>query len=258
MFGNDIRVLRIKIFDENMVLFSIKEEYMVKEKTKYYTTPIKLEAPTKSIDTKVFVIAEDCLVTAEMLVKLGYKTAVLNMASAEVPGGAVIHGTGAQEENLCRRTNLYPALTQDKKAYPMQGDSAGSYAPKVLVFRQGENTSYDFLPRPFTVSVISVSALIMPKTDLANNLNEEDCLHTKERIRTILRIGAENGQEALVLSAFGCGVFLNPPQQMATLFKEVIEEYEFKNRFKIIVFSILNDSNAPKGGNYKPFATVLN
>jgi Uncharacterized protein conserved in bacteria len=60
--------------------------------------------------------------------------------------------------------------------------------------------------------------------------------------------------EALVLSAFGCGVYLNPPSQMASLFRGVLSEYEFKNRFKAVVFAVINDMNAPKGGNFTPFA----
>lgn len=257
MFANDIRALRIKIFDENKILFSINKELEVKDKTKYYTKPIVLSPPKKSIDTKIFTIKEDCLITAELLVKLGYKTAVLNMASAEVPGGAVVHGTGAQEENLCRRTNLYPTLIQKDDAYPLIGDSAGIFSPKVKVFRHPENNSYDFHPNPFDISVISVSALIMPKSDENSLMSDEDAAHMKERIRTILRIGADNDIKALVLSAFGCGVYLNPPKQVASLFKEVIEEYEFKNRFDVIAFAIINDSNSPKGGNYLPFASVF-
>ena len=37
---------------------------------------------------------------------------LLYFASATTPGGGVLKGSSAQEENLCRRTTLYPALNQ--------------------------------------------------------------------------------------------------------------------------------------------------
>ena len=38
------------------------------------------------------------------------KIAILNFASATNPGGGVVNGSSAQEESICRCTNLYPCL----------------------------------------------------------------------------------------------------------------------------------------------------
>ena len=79
----------------------------------------------------------------------------------------------------------------------------------------------------------------------------------KNKIRTILRIGLKHGHDALVLGALGCGAFHNPPRHIAKLFHEVIYENEFANKFKLIVFAILDDHNSHKShnrdGNFLPF-----
>jgi len=67
--------------------------------------------------------------------------------------------------------------------------------------------------------------------------------------------------DCLVLGAFGCGAFANPPNHMAELFKEVLLEKEFIKKFKFIVFSIFEDHNSNKrhnpNGNVLPFLEVF-
>lgn len=59
--------------------------------------------------------------------------------------------------------------------------------------------------------------------------------------------------DSIVLDAFGCGAFQNPPKHIARLFHEVIDEEEFKDKYKLIAFAILEDHNSPRGGNLQPF-----
>jgi uncharacterized protein (TIGR02452 family) len=65
----------------------------------------------------------------------------------------------------------------------------------------------------------------------------------------------------LVLGAFGCGAFANPPKHMAKIFREVFMEKEFKNKFKSVVFAIYEDHNSGKAhnpnGNVLPFLEVF-
>jgi uncharacterized protein (TIGR02452 family) len=75
-------------------------------------------------------------------------------------------------------------------------------------------------------------------------------------------IALENGNDSLVLSAFGCGAYGTPPKEMARLFHEVIESERYKNTFKKIVFAIINlpstnGTHNPEG-NFKPFAEEFN
>ena len=70
------------------------------------------------------------------------------------------------------------------------------------------------------------------------------------------------GHDAIVLSAFGCGAFCNPPTTVAQLFWEVISsEYaggvEKPKTYRQIVFAIFDDHNANRRhndeGNLIPF-----
>jgi uncharacterized protein (TIGR02452 family) len=112
--------------------------------------------------------------------------------------------------------------------------------------------------------VVTVAALSHPECFWENGLPrlpEPLVLVTKEKIRTILRITAVNNHDSVVLSAFGCGAFANPPGHMAQLFQEVLEESEFNRRFKCAVFAILEDRNSRRDhnpeGNVLPFAEVF-
>jgi len=65
------------------------------------------------------------------------------------------------------------------------------------------------------------------------------------------------GHDSLVLGAYGCGAFHNPPGDMARIFREVFEEPEFKGAFRHVSFAIFDDSFCGRAwnpeGNFLPF-----
>ena len=75
------------------------------------------------------------------------------------------------------------------------------------------------------------------------------------KIRTILRMGVEQGKDAIVLGAFGCGAYALLPSAVAPLFRVALEEPEFKNKFRLVVFAILERPRRPQGvdGKFAPF-----
>ena len=245
-------------------------------KTQFFDTPIFLPENNHWHGTKFSVIEADCLEVAELLLKAGFTPCVLNMASRRNPGGGVLNGSGAQEENLFRRSNLFASLYQfadyaaqygivkHEKQYPLDPNFGGIYSPDVTVFRSSESSGYALLDVPFQTSVVSVAALNNPEWKAINgrlrivpNLIEP----TKEKMRTILRIATKYNHTVLVLSAFGCGAFGNPPEHIALLFKEVFAETEFKGRFSLVVFAIISDHNNNRAhnpnGNFEPFREVF-
>ena len=96
-----------------------------------------------------------------------------------------------------------------------------------------------------------------PELDKNGNIAPELVQGIKNKMRTVFRIGLHKEHDALVLGAWGCGAFRNPPAQVAHLFHEVMEEAEFKNKFQKIVFAIIEDHNSKKShnpeGNLLPF-----
>ncbi|MBQ2132987.1 MAG: hypothetical protein II202_02750, partial [Bacteroidales bacterium] len=76
------------------------------------------------------------------------------------------------------------------------------------------------------------------------------------KIRTIFRIGMDNGHDSLVAGAFGCGAFRLPCDKVSQLFKEIMEEEEFRNKFRKITFAIIH--NDGEDGKYAPFYRLFN
>jgi len=245
-------------------------------KTEFFDKPISLPEMNHLHNTKFSAIEADCLEVADLLLKAGFNTCVLNMASGRNPGGGVLNGSGAQEENLFRRSNLFASLYQfagyaeqygiikHDKQYPLDRNFGGIYSPDVTVFRSSESSGYALLDVPFQTSIVSVAAINRPelmKVDGQLRIVQHLVEPTKEKMRTILRIAAKYKHTALVLSAFGCGAFCNPPEHIALLFKEVFAESEFKGRFALVVFAIINDNNSNRdhnpNGNFEPFRTVF-
>ncbi len=275
--------LRIEIFKETVKIvqkggYSLNGKFIKIDNTEVVEEAILYDAPLKNTKkctekTKISVIEADCLEVAELLIKARLNPAVLNMANRINPGGGVIKGAGAQEENLFRRTNLFLSMYQfadyaeeygikkNEKQYPLNKESGGVYSPNITVFRSSEHNGYELLSKPFKIAVISVPAVRWPSQVCKNGkcrIVGDNIKTTKNKIRTILRIGLERGHNSLVLSAFGCGAFNNPPEHMAELFKEVFEEDEFKNCFKLITFAIINRSDGRAGKNVYPFFKVFN
>ena len=73
------------------------------------------------------------------------------------------------------------------------------------------------------------------------------------KIRTILNVAIENRQEYLVLSAFGCGAYHNPPSDIASMFHDILSQEPYNHAFKHIVFAIIDDHNTKGIGNFAIF-----
>ena len=185
------------------------------------------------------------------------KTCVLNFASASNPGGGVVNGSSAQEEALCRCSTLYFNLNTNEMRNgfysphraahdPIHNDDI-IYTPRVTVFKS--DTSFpSALPETdwYELDVISCAAPNL-REHPSNSMNSGDGarriqlapdelrrLHEK-RLSRILDVAAANGEEAIVLGAFGCGAFRNDPKVVAAA-AAVMPHY--RTRFKVIEFAI--------------------
>lgn len=220
-------------------------------------------------DTEIKVIDNDCIYAAKDLIDKGFNPCVLNMASFHKPGGGVVEGSSAQEENIFRRTNIFKSLyqfhsigenygiKQREERYPLEYNFGGIYTPHVTVFKGSDDVDYAPLDETFEIGVVSVSAIKKPTVQTDGKLAPWIVDTTKSKIRQMMDIALENEHDSMVLSAFGCGAYKTPPTEMARIFKEVLNEKKYKNVFKAIHFAIINlkstnGSHNPQG-NFKPF-----
>ena len=64
-------------------------------------------------------------------------------------------------------------------------------------------------------------------------------------------MGVEHKKDALILGALGCGAYKLPVAEVVRLFRAVMEETEFKNKFRLITFAIMERDRKPNGINGK-------
>lgn len=239
--------------------------------SRFYTRALDATSiPTIEGETKIIVENDDSIHCGHQLQKEDYNPVVLNLASRRNPGGGVLNGSRAQEESLFRSTNLFLSmyryasyaaeygLEKSRYQYPLAVPFGGVYVPKATVFRAGAKQDFALLDTPYYMSFVAVPAINHPELDADGNITEHDAAITKNKMRTMLRIGLLHGHDSIVLGAFGCGAFHNPPHHIARLFHEVIDEAEFKNKYKLIAFAVLEDHNSPRGGNLQPFIEEFN
>ena len=241
-----------------------KEEVLAA--SRFYVNPPKVDDVPTAAESVVDAVEADCIDVARELVAEGFNPVMLNMANRHTPGGGVLDGARAQEETLFRRSNLCVSLYQYGGAYhaeladvpqaadryPMDRDTGGIYSGKVMFFRRGVKEGYGLVETPFTCAVVSVAAINRPDV-VDGRLVPWAEAATMAKIRSMLRIGLLHGHDAIVLGAFGCGAFRNPPAHVAELFHAVLREPEFANKYRRVRFAVIEDHNSLHS-NYQSFA----
>lgn len=205
----------------------------------------------------------------------GNHVAVHNFASATNPGGGVVNGAGAQEECLCRCSNLYFCLntpdmwgmfyTPHRAAHdPIHNDDI-IYTPDIVVFKTDTDRP-ELMERDdwYIVDVITCAAPNL-RENPSNRYNSGDgtravtpsnrelqVIHEK-RLRRILDSAVINHADTVILGAFGCGAFCNEPQVVATAAANVVRDYMYA--FKNIEFAVY--CRPSDDSNYRVFNSVL-
>lgn len=208
--------------------------------------PVEFSADGKSGKANITVSRKRTLEAASDYARAGKKVCVLNFASASNPGGGVKNGSSAQEEAICRCSTLYSSLIQNEMWGGFYGPHRNSgdplhnddciYTPGVVVFKT--DTNYPkAMPQSdwYSVNVITCAAPNLREKP-SNSMNYDGStavkisdadlkkLHEK-RMERILSIAALNGNDVVILGAFGCGAFMNPPEVVADGMIPAIEKY---------------------------------
>jgi len=199
------------------------------------------------------------------------KVCILNFASATNPGGGVVHGSAAQEESLCRCSTLYFCLNTSemmqgfylphrKADNPLYNNDL-IYSPDVIVMKTDTSEPAWMEENDwYAVNVITCAAPNLrerPSNGMNPNagskavhISRQD-LHTllETRIRKIFQVAAMEGNEVLILGAFGCGAFRNPPDIVADVFRVVTLEY--CKKFETIEYAVFHTDR--EKDNYRAF-----
>ena len=105
-------------------------------------------------------------------------------------------------------------------------------------------------PRRPTVLVNILSAAMPDLGSWHNKLTAGDRkwdATVRLRMRAVLHAAREEKCETIVLGAFGCGAFANPPDMVAKIFAEVLASDEFRGAFSTVVFAILEFKGSDSG-----------
>ncbi len=225
--------------------------------TKYYEpdtlSTIKQEVITSATqfsNIEFEVRNETTLMGAERLAKSAQfqKIGVLNFASAKNPGGGFLKGAQAQEESLARSSALYRSLLKCPDYYDFhRSHKSLLYSDRIIysldcpVFRRDDGT---LLEEPYLVDFITSPA---PNAGEIWRNQAKDAEKIREvlysRGAKLLSLAVYHDCDALVLGAWGCGVFKNDPSMVAQMFADLLlPNGQFWGRFKSVLFSVLDYS----------------
>lgn len=248
-------------------MVSIKDELAVAcANTKLYA-PTDYEALTRQVaaqpatySTSIQVSNRTTLEAARALLPDYASVAALNFASAKNPGGGFLSGSQAQEESLARASGLYAALQTQPEFYTFHRQQTTClysdhliFSPAVPVFRDDAG---HLLATPWPSNFITAPAVNAGAVRDNEPTQVGSIVPTMtQRARMVLAVAASHGCAALILGAWGCGVFQNDPATVAAIFAAVLAEPLFKGRFAYVEFAIYD---AADGATFKAFESRLN
>jgi uncharacterized protein (TIGR02452 family) len=205
-----------------------------------------------------FAVQNETTLAAARRLTANHRTIALNFASAKNPGGGFLSGSEAQEESLARASSLYACL-EGRSMYPFHRRHDDAlytdfviYSPAVVVFRDSDGS---LLETPFTCSFLTAPA---PNAGAALQRNpkraDELGRALQTRINKVLSVAAGQGYDAIILGAWGCGVFKNDPRDVAKQFHAALTS-DFAGVFSLIHFAVLDHSR--DGAVIAPFENAF-
>lgn len=207
-----------------------------------HTEDIKL--PEKEYSPDVQFWNMDTFEACRELIQSDFNPVGHNMSSVFKVGGGWLNGASAQEESLFRHSSYCLSLSPyvQRTYYPMYKGLI--YSPHVLVFKDDHGKD---LRNPYEVSMIACPAIRNPVLSLNGKYKKKDYDKMYSKIEDIIRLALSKGHDSIVLSAFGCGAYHNPPEDVCHIFSTLLKIYA-KN-FRRVVFAILDSGT----GNFNYF-----
>lgn len=241
----------------------VKTIQATKEGTQLFDSDTLPSAPEAKYDRNadIEITAESTFEAIQRLAQGYAHVACLNFASAKNPGGGFLNGAQAQEEALARSSTLYHSLLVQGHYYESnRAHESCLYldqlivSPKVQFFR---NDLGDLLESPVSATVVTAPA---PNAGAVHS-NEPLLVSEIEprlniRAELVVRAMALAQAEALVLGAWGCGVFRNDPHVVANAFALLVGPGgRYAKHFRKVVFAIYDPSG--QGSNLMAFKQIF-
>ena len=226
---------------------SYNPEDLVRLREHIIAEPVNQQAATFAVVNETTLQGCTRLIASQQYRRIG----VLNFASAKNPGGGFLRGALAQEESLARSSALYFSLLQCPEHYAFHRTQDTClysdrmiYSPACPVFRDDAGR---WLAQPYVVDIITSPA---PNAGAIRQNEPANCLHVvptlTERAGKILALAAAHQCDALVLGAWGCGVFQNDPGTVARIFYDYLcPTGLYTHRFRHVLFSVYDRAHPP-------------
>ena len=191
---------------------------------------------------------------------------ILNFADYKFPGGTFIVQDipPAQEEAICYCSNLYQEISKYQTSW---------YTSHQKTLNKGLYTNESILSKNISV-VASAPGILFSReecfqidvlTCAAPNLNylsrngQKNCTEAiaaqKDRVRYIMELLCGEQYDAIILGAFGCGVFHCNPDIISTAFAEFLKEH--RHQMGEVIFAIPDEKSANFISFVKNFKQIL-
>ena len=183
----------------------------------------------------------------------GKKVAILNFASYTNPGGMFLAGSTAQEESLCHESNLYQNLkaNQDFYDYNKAHKNRGLYSNRAIYTRNVYFIRDNLVKKCDVITCAAPNLSAFGYNKIINpNMMRENELTLKSRCDFIRRICDAEHIDKVILGAWGCGVFKQDPEMVATFLKEA-----FKDSNIDCIYAVPTGFHKE---NYKAFNEIIN
>lgn len=164
----------------------------------------------------------------------------LVFGSAKNPGGGVLRGSTAQEEDIALSSTWYFNVKDNTEFYGLEHQDL-TYSDKMLYVSEAYmiNNELGHSITPKKAAFIGGAAPnINGMKSNGETISEKRVYEIlSNRIRGILSFAELNNHKTLIVGAWGCGVFGLDPEKVANLYKECIKSQSYSG---LIVFSILD------------------
>ena len=186
------------------------------------------------------------------------KVWLLNMTCSMTPGGGARSGINAQEEHLCRCSNLLPQLESAAKYYPLRQRHYDGIDMKVLVhervvfFKNPSDYGKLDMQDWFRAGVLTASAENVSQTDETIDPNAD------RFIDFLLNVVQMQECTHIILSTWGCGALGQSADAVARTFKRALARFDART-FPQVFFAVIDDQwkSTRTPGNLHAFRSVF-